>query len=55
MNAPTIDEASKAVFVSVEEREDSVRISTGTARVELLFNPYRLRLHDLSSGKTIVV
>lgn len=54
MNAPTIDGTSKAVSVSVEEREDSVRISTGMARVELLFNPYRLRLHDLSSGKTIV-
>ncbi|MDJ0687470.1 MAG: hypothetical protein QNJ41_03075 [Xenococcaceae cyanobacterium MO_188.B32] len=48
------DGTSNAVSVEVEKREDSVQISTETAMVELLFKPYRLRLHNLSSGKTIV-
>ncbi len=54
MNLTTIDDVNNTFSVEVEQQKDSVQISTETAMVELFFNPYRLRLHNLASGKTIV-
>jgi hypothetical protein len=52
VNAPTI--ANNAVSVEVRQQKDSVQLKSKAVMAEIDLASYRLRLQDLSNGKTIV-
>jgi len=52
MNAPTI--ANNVVSVEVRQQENFVQLKSKAAIAEIGLVPYRLRLQNISNGKTIV-